>query len=57
MAEEDGRRGRDIGVLERCGWAFRDQRAGEIEEVVAQAIAEVRAAEGGGVKYILHREA
>ena len=43
MAELDARRERDFEILERFGQAFRDQTAEEIEEAVAQAVAEVRA--------------
>ena len=43
LAELDARRERDFEVLERFGRAFRDQTAEEIEEAVAQAVAEVRA--------------
>ena len=43
MAEIDARRERDFEILERFGRAFRDQTAEEIEEAVAQAVAEVRA--------------
>ncbi len=39
----DARRKRDFEVLELFGRAFRDQTAEQIEETVAQAVAEVRA--------------
>lgn len=43
MAEVDARWAKGHGILMRFGRAFRDQTAEEIEEAVAQAVAEVRA--------------
>ena len=43
LAQLDAERERDFEILERFGRAFRDQTAEQIEEAVAQAVAEVRA--------------
>ena len=53
----DARRKRDFEVLERFGRAFRDQTAEEIEEAVAQAVAEVRRENRRGAEQPLQRDA
>ena len=50
LAELDVKRERDFEILERFGRAFRDQTAEEIEEAVAQAVAEVRSGDRRGVE-------
>ena len=43
LAELDAKRERDFEILDRFGRAFRGQTPEQIEEAVAQAVAEVRA--------------
>ena len=51
LAELDARRAQDFEILDRFGRAFRDQTAEEIEEAVAQAVAEVRAENRRGAEH------
>ena len=57
MAELDARRERGFEISERFGRAFRDQTAEEIEEAVAQAVAEVRRENRRGAEQPLQRDA
>ena len=49
LAQLDARWAEGHEILKRFGRAFRDQTAEEIEEAVAQAVAEVRAEDRRGV--------